>query len=294
MNTDGSPTLHTCPLDRRDQTRNLLIFAACKALIYLSAPVFYIGVQASLCNWLGAPYRVSNLPKSAYLATTVAPVLVAWYWPFVSVLKRNLVVCFAVGVPSLAVVVLGLWANLRAQVKITVVILPAVVCGAALPTADALIWEMMGRGVAEARRGQALALAFGVGPLFAAASSLGSQLLLNDEARAHWLPGLAQPWTFALLYLLATPLMVLAAYLCSRSVVPLPVREPERQPFVQGVFGGAWDFLTDRILLAATLVTVLVYMGNAIDANMNLYTPAALGAGPEQYAGLQMFLRFIM
>jgi MFS family permease len=177
-------------------------------------------------------------------------------------------------------------------VKVVLVILQALACGAALPTADALIWEMLGRGVAEARRGFTLSLAFGIGPILAAASSLGSQALLNDELRSRWLPALEHPWTFAALFGLAAPMMVLAAYLCSRCVVPLPDREPSREPFLQGVFGGLWDFLNDRVLLAATVVTILVYTGNTIDPNMNLYTREALGRSPEQEAGLQLFLRF--
>ena len=66
-------------------------------------------------------------------------------------------------------------------VKIGLVILQGAVCGASWPTAIALLWEVIGRGVAESRRGVALALAFGVGPFLAVLGSLGSQLCLTGR-----------------------------------------------------------------------------------------------------------------
>lgn len=46
------------------------------------------------------------------------------------------------------------------------------------------------------------------------------------------------------------------------------------------------------MLLIATVVTVLVYAGNVIPSNMNLYAKEALGDLPEKYAGVQNLLRF--
>ena len=40
------------------------------------------------------------------------------------------------------------------------------------------------------------------------------------------------------------------------------------------------------------MVTILVYMGNMIPSNMNLYSPEVLGDSPERYAGTQNALRF--
>ena len=59
--------------------------------------------------------------------------------------------------------------------------------------------------------------------------------------------------------------------------------------------GIAYHFRTiflQRVLLIATLVTVLVYSGNVIPSNMNLYSSEALGDLPEKYAGVQNMLRF--
>src|SRR3982751_1932280 len=88
----AAPIEGSCPLDPRDQMRNLALFASCTGLIYLCAPLLYVGVtQASLCNRLGASDANSNLPATAYFAMTGTPVLVAWLSPYVSALRRNLV-----------------------------------------------------------------------------------------------------------------------------------------------------------------------------------------------------------
>jgi hypothetical protein len=50
--------------------------------------------------------------------------------------------------------------------------------------------------------------------------------------------------------------------------------------------------LNQRILLLATLVTLLVYCGNMIPPNMNLYSMEALGDTPAKYSGVQNTLRF--
>src|SRR5262245_11130003 len=59
--------------------------------------------------------------------------------------------------------------------------------------------------------------------------------------------------------------------------VPLPEKEAVREPFVQGVFGGIRNFLSDRVLFIALVVTFLVYAANAIPSNMNLYTKEVVG-----------------
>ena len=50
--------------------------------------------------------------------------------------------------------------------------------------------------------------------------------------------------------------------------------------------------LRQRVLLLATLVTILVYAGNVIPSNMNLYSHDVLGNLPEKYAGVENMLRF--
>jgi len=86
--------------------------------------------------------------------------------------------------------------------------------------------------------------------------------------------------------------MLLGATLAGRFAIRAPADDAARQPFFESVFGGIWNFLNDRVLLTAAAVTILVYTGNTIASNLNLYTSSVLDAKPEQYAGLQNALRF--
>lgn len=282
-----------CPLPPALQTRNLSIYAACMGLLYLAAPVTYVGVtQGALCNSLGASATLANIPTSAYFATSAGPVLFAWFVPYVSWLRRNLVICFLTVAATQALVAVALVTSVSDELKIGAVILQSALAGIFGTSAIGFLWEMLGRGVSENRRGLTLSLAFGVGPILAALGSLGQQALLNDDIRGRWFPGLDFPWNFATLYALACPMMALAALLVSFCAVPLPDQELRREPFFEGVFGGIWSFLTNRVLLTATVVTVLIYAGNNIASNMNLYSEEVLGAAPAEYAGLQLFFRF--
>lgn len=317
-----------CPLSPSDQRRNMLLFAGCTGLQYFAAPVLYVGItQASLCDHLGANDKVANLPATFYFAMTAVPALIAWLYPSVAHLKRNLVACYAIVATMLATVALSLTLPLPSSVRIGMVILQGAVAGAAMPAAIAFLWEAIGRGTDASRRGLALSLAFGAGPILAVVGSLFSQLLLSGEIGNFKLRGLEYPYNFALLFASGVPAMIIASILASRFVVPLPQREAVREPFSQvrdlcagialtitalsayffeySLVGHALlavsaalfvhhfrDILSQRILLLATIVTVLLYSGNTIPSNMNLYSSEALGDLPEKFAGYQNTLRF--
>src|SRR5512134_3644506 len=91
MNNSG------CPLSHQEQTRNVLIYAANWALIYLASPVAYVGVtQATLLKRLGFSDTTCNLPASVYLWTSVLPIFVAWAFPQVRLLKGLIITAFIV------------------------------------------------------------------------------------------------------------------------------------------------------------------------------------------------------
>ena len=290
----GSADVDTdCPLTRREQTRNLLLFATCTGAIYLAAPVGYVGLtQASLCDRLGASTTVANLPATAYFTFTVTPVLLAWLVPEVSRLKRNLAICFALNAAAMAVVAAVLLSTASDGVKIGLVIAQGAACGATMPSAIALLWEAIGRGASERRRGLALSLAFGCGPVLAMLGSLGSQLLLSGSLWGLHLPGMEFPWNFATLFLAAVPVMALGAVLATRFIVVVPAKEMAREPFSRAVFGGISNFVTSRVLRMAAVVTILLYTENAIASNLNLYSQQVLDIAPAEVAGLQNSLRF--
>ena len=178
-NTPVADSGEQCSLPRRVQLNNLVLFALCTGMQYLAAPVLYVGItQASLCEKLGANARVANLPATMFFALTAMPVLLAWLSPGIVSLRRNLSICYGSTAAMLFVTSLVLSMPVADSVKIGVVILQGAVSGAAGPTAIALLWEMVGRGSDERRRGLALGLAFGAGPVLAVIGSFVQTLLL--------------------------------------------------------------------------------------------------------------------
>ncbi len=283
---------------------------------------------------LGANARTANLPATLYFAMTAMPALIAWLSPRVSSLKRNLSLCYAITAAMLATIAVSLMLPVSDSVKLKVVILQGGVSGAVMPAAIALLWEAIGRGSAESRRGLALSLAFGAGPALAVLGSMGQTALLGGNFFGITFRGLDYPWNFVVLFGAGAPTLGLAAALARLLIVPPVDREPSRQPVsaVVGLLIGlplmflsvylmqaaaeraveslrrlgyvtslaaaaafVYHFRTilgQRVLFWATLVTILVYAGNVIPSNMNLYSQQALGDIPEKYAGVQNSLRF--
>jgi MFS family permease len=337
----------SCPLSWPQQRRNLILFAVCTGTQYLAAPVLYVGItQASLCDRLGADARTSNLPGTLFFAMTAMPAFIAWLSPKVSSLKRNLSLCYATSALMLTVLAITLSLPVSHQVKVAMIILQGGVSGAVMPAAIALLWEVIGRGSDESRRGLALSMAFGAGPLLAVLGSFGQTALLGGDLFGLHFAGLVYPTNFIILFAAAIPIMGLAAFF-SRFFVIAPVqKEAEREPvssvvgliaglplmfasvalmhfssvtheagaalpttaasgMIMQILGGlcacsaalsfVWHFrslLRQRVLLLATIVTILVYAGNVIPSNMNLYSEQVLGNIPEKYAGVQNMLRF--
>lgn len=325
----------TCPLAWSQQRRNLILFAVCTGMQYLAAPVLYVGItQSALCEKLGADARVSNLPATLYFAMTAMPVLMAWLWPQVRLLRRNLTWCYALSGAMLGLIALALMLPISNGAKLAIVALQGALTGALMPAAIAFLWEIICRGSDQSKRGLALALAFGCGPILAVLGSLGQTTLLGGNLFGYDFVGAQYPQNFITLFALGAPILLATAVISRFFVVPKAEAEPAREPvssvigllvglplmlvaiaLVQmadaysnqalrvlgylAAMGCAFAFvihfkalLSDRILLLATIVTILVYAGNMIPSNMNLYSTDALGAAPEKFAGLQNTLRF--
>jgi hypothetical protein len=88
----------------------------------------------------------------------------------------------------------------------------------------------IGRGSAESRRGLALSLAFGVGPLLAVLGSFGQTALLGGELFDIKFPGVGYPDGFITLFGVGAPIVALAAGVSRFFVVPPVVQEPRREP----------------------------------------------------------------
>ena len=337
-----------CGLSWPEQRRNLILFALCTGTQYLAAPVLYVGItQASLCDRLGADARTSNLPGTLFFAMTAMPALYAWLSPGVGALRRNLGLLYGTSAIMLAMLAITLSLPVSDSFKLGMVILQGGVSGAVMPAAIGLLWEVMGRGSDESRRGLALGLAFGAGPLLAVLGSLGQTALLGGNLFGWHFDGLEYPRNFIILFAAGVPVMGLAAVVSQLFVIQPVAHEQPREPLsaVRGLLGGILLMLVSiasmhaadspvnpangantgilqsgqffrvlgilsavgavvafvahfrsvlqyRILLLATVVTILVYAGNVIPSNMNLYSGEALGDLPEKYAGVQNMLRF--
>lgn len=347
--TSTSDAAQSCPLTWPQQRWNLILFALCTGTQYLAAPVLYVGItQASLCDRLGADARTANLPGTLFFAMTAVPALIAWLSPRVASLKRNLCLCYGASAVMLATLAITLSLPVSNQVKLAMVVLQGGIAGAVMPAAIAFLWEVVGRGSDESRRGLALGLAFGAGPLLAVAGSFGQTALLGGNLFGLEFPGWEYPTNFIILFGAGAPIMAVAAMLSQFFIIAPVEREPGREPVssVLGLIIGLplmfisvismhfsaqsatpiqWNLFDDsssqtamlrmlgygsaiaaavsliyhfrgilqqRVLLLATLVTVLVYAGNVIPSNMNLYAKEALGDLPEKYAGVQNMLRF--
>ena len=324
-----------CPLSWPQQRRNLILFAVCTGMQYLAAPVLYVGItQSALCEKLGADARVSNLPATLYFAMTSMPVLMAWLWPQVRLLRRNISWCYGLSGAMLGLIALALTLPISDGAKLAIVALQGALTGALMPAAIAFLWEIICRGSAPSKRGLALALAFGFGPILAVVGSLVQTTLLGGNLFGYNFAGAQYPRNFIILFALGSPILLVTAAISRFFVVPAAEHEPKREPVTsvigllvglpsmlvaialvqladvysnQGLRALGYLFaavctiafvvhfrslLANRLLLLASVVTVLVYTGNMIPSNMNLYSTEALGESPEKFAGMQNTLRF--
>lgn len=282
-----------CPLSDREQIRNLVLVGINTGLSYLASPVLYVGiVHAALGEQLHASATVSNLPASAYLILAALPLFVSWCFPRVSQLKTMLVVCYGILAAINAIMAASLWLPASEDLRIALLILQGGIVGGARTVAVACEFEVLGRAVSPSRRGIALGLAYGAGPILAIVGALTSQLLLTGRLGRITLEGMTFPANFAALFAASVPIMALGAFLSSRFVIPQPLQEAERQPFLVGVFGGLGQFLRRPVVMLAMIVAVVVLAGYAIISNLTLYTREVLGEAPAQFAGYQNAVRF--
>jgi MFS family permease len=277
------------PLSAAQQTRNVVLFSACTSLQYLAGPLIYVGPQqGALCAKLGASNLVANLPEIAFSAMTITPAFLAWWLPDVALLKRILAACYLLAAASLALVAIGLVTPISNELRIAAIVLQGAAIGATVPTAIALLWEAIGRGAHESRRGQALGLAFGFGPFLALGSSLVAQELMTGRLWGFLNLPLEPPWNSVAVFGSGVPLLILAAILSMCLVIPPAVEQPTREPILNALA----EFLQTPVLAKATLVTVLLYASNTIVANMNLYTNSVLPGDAQTFVNYQYAIRF--
>lgn len=274
------------------QRRNSFVFLVNNALTYLVAPVFYVGVlHAAILKSLHVSDTVANLPEAVYLWVTPLPVLIAWLWPSPHLMRPMLTVSLVL-MGGAGLVVGALCVAAPPAWVVPALVVHSGLIGIANGVRQMCLWELMGRGVSPERRGATLAWTFGLGPLFAVAGSCASQLVLTgnflDVVRV---PPIPPPWQYVVLFGATAPAMWLAAALNGLVHVAAPPQPPTRFQLRDVISGLGQYFLHPPILVAA-IAFLLTYGGTMIISNMSLFTRDALGESPDQYAGLQLALRF--
>jgi len=107
-------------------------------------------------------------------------------------------------------------------------------------------------------------LVTGPGAAMAVVGSLGSQWLLQRNITLDAWAYLGPRLNYALLYAAVVPMMLLTSVCATLMIIPRPKREAVREPFLQGVFGGFYDIITDRLIQLAVIGYLLVYAGYSI------------------------------
>jgi hypothetical protein len=274
------------------QRRNSFVFLTNTSLYYLVAPVFYVGVlHAAILKSLETSDAVANLPHALYLWVTPVPVLVAWLWPAPGLLRPLLAGCLVVN-GAVGGLVSVLFAVAPREWIIPALIAHAGVIGVTSGVRNMCLWELIGRGLSPTARGRTLGWTFGIGPLFAVLGSCGSQLILSgDFLGLVQISPLPAPSSYILLFGVTCPVMWLCAALVGLAYVPpMEVLESGTRP--SEVIGGLRAYFLNRYLAVAAVGFLLTYGGTMIMNNLSLYARDALNDSPENYAGLQLALRF--
>jgi MFS family permease len=274
------------------QRRNGIVFLICTSFTYLIAPVTYVGVlHATILDTLEANDTTANLPEAVYLWVTPAPVLIAWLWPSPRYLLPMLAgTLLAKGVAG------GLLAWLFVQAPeswwVAGLIVHAAVIGVTGGVQNMCLWELIGRGMSPELRGRMLGWTFGIGPLFAVLGSCATQLVLSGEFQGvlH-MSALPRPWNYVVIFGATCPAMLLCAASAALARMP-PAAEAPASSRAADVVQGLRAYFLNPLILTAACAFLLTYGGTMIMNNLSLYAREALGGTPEEYAGLQLALRF--
>lgn len=278
------------------QFLNGLVFMVSMSLTYLIAPVTYVGVlHATIFNSLEASDTVANLPEAVFLWVTPLPLLITWIWPSPHLLR---------GLLTWALILKGAAGALAALVFafapqsfwIPVMIIHPGIIGITGGVQTMCLWELIGRGVAPKRRGLTLGWTFGIGPIFAVLGSCVSQLILKGDFLGMLkVTPMPQPWNYVLLFGVSCPAMWLSAVLVRMARVP-PVSEAgaDSQSATQWneILQGLRAYFLNPLIVTAAIGFLLTYSGTMIMNNMSLFARETLGEAPENYAGIQLALRF--
>ena len=268
------------------ERRNGLIFGGATLLIFLAAPVIYVGVvQAALCQHLGASAEVANLPGATYLLGNLAPFILSAIVPH---RNERLTVVLANSLTSLSSFAIAICLFLPAadSVRIGAIIAQGFVQGFGVSTSLVFIYQCLGRGTGQKARAKTLKRTFSAAPIAAVAGSLATQAVLN-----HGIPSLTYPHEFALIFLYAAICMASVAALASRFELP-PIADEPRQPFFAYFKTSVLECVRSRGFVLLWVAYALWFSTLSVITNFALSARDVLGRDPQELAGISMALRF--
>lgn len=273
-------------LTRQMERRNGLIFSGTTLLIFLAAPVIYVGiVQAALCQHLGASTEIANLPAAAYLAGQLAPFLLSSIVPH---RKERLTIVLANSLTSLSclAVAISLTFQTTNSVRIGAVIGQGFIQGLGVSTSLVFMYQCFGRGTGLEARAKTMKRTFFAAPFAAVIGSLATQAILN-----HAIPRLTYPHEFALVYACGSLCTAAVAILASNYDLP-PIAEEPRQPVFAFFKRTIADYLRSRPFVLLWIAYALWFSTLSAITNFGLASRDVLGRDPQELAGISMALRF--
>ena len=273
-------------IDPSTDRKNGNIFLWANLLVYLSAPVRYIGsTQALLCSKLGVSAALSNLPTSSYAFGCLAPILVTLF--VAHRLERRMVVATSAIVSVLlALVAASLFLPWSDSLRVALVVGQALILGMLNSVQQVYLLQCLARGTTERGRARALKLTYTFGPLAAVAGSLAAQYILQGKLRYFVFPR-----DFALLYVIGVPTAAIMAWCCARFELPQMEEEPPVR-FLTSLGQSFGRFLTSPRLILLWLAYFCWYSGYWSQPNLSLYARHALGRDPATFGGWMLAIQF--
>ena len=265
--------------------RNDQLYFLTYVLIFLAAPVTYIGVaQAALFHSLGASATVANLPTATYIFSGLAPFILSLLLPNrfdrAVVIWSNGITAFFVGTVCITLLV-----KLPPHVTITAIVIQGLFQGIASQISNVYTYQCLNRGMTLAGRTRTLKRTFTVAPLFAIIGSLGAQYILNHGFRFA-----PFPYDFALLYMIGFLCSVGVTFLSFYKLAEVP--DKPRAPFFCSLTESVREYAGSRPLLILFLVYALWSCAEYGAPNLSLFTKSALGREPKELSGAIMAIQF--
>jgi len=273
-------------MDPQTDRKNGRLFLWANLLIYLAAPVLYVGViQAALCDKLGASAAVANFPATGYFMGSFAPIIFACFIPH-RWDRRLVVLTGALMAGLLAMVAMMLFLPMSNQIRIAAVVSQSLVLGLLNSVSGVYLYQCLGQSTTEAGRSRALKTTFTIAPLAAVVGSLLAQFILRGG-----IPHLSFSQDFGILYLIGVPCMGIYAW-CGSQIEMSPIKEEARPPFFSSLRDSFRHYFRSRDLVLLLLAYLLLNCTLMAMPNLSLYTRKAMGREPAEFSGVVLALRF--